>query len=858
MKHLKLTFLLVMLMSMTGTKAFAYDFKENGIYYNYNDDGTVSVTYNAFLEGTDYSGSITIPERVTHNGVSYDVTSIDENAFLFCNVTSISIPQCVTSIGAGAFEGTPWYDSQPYGMVYAGLVAYHYKGYMPLGTEIVLKDGTKGIADEAFVDTHYYESRSKNSSAREGLVSIIIPNSVVTIGNEAFDRCLNLTSINIPKSVLRIGESICPTTLCLTSISVDKDNPIYDSRNNCNAIIETATNKLIQGCKTTIIPYGIEEINSAFVGQRGLTSITIPSSVKVLERAFVECYGLTSITIPSNVTDIGRSAFFRCKGLTSIIIPNSVKNLGEQAFYDCDGITSVTIPNSVTSIHSMVFAQCVNLTSCTIGSSVTSIGAHMFLNCKKLTDVYCYAENVPNTNRYAFDTSTNPSITSATLHVLAGALEAYRTTAPWSNFGTIVAIEDDEVTATDVTAMSYAVYAQPAKARKGSQTTLNVCMKNTQPITLWQADLTLPAGFSLATDSYGDPMVSISGSRTSTSRHSISTSTLPDGSIRILCSSSSNKTFAGTDGEVATITLNVASNVTEGDYAVKFNNIKLVEADETKHEVDEVISAITVKNYTLGDVNDDGSIDGADLVGIVNYILDRPTSGNIFEAADVNLDGVIDGGDYVREVNAILGKVVLSARRKASKAEAAEADYAIYTSDLEDDADNQATLCLNMKNQQPVTLWQADLVLPEGVSIATDNFDDPMVYITGGRTTEARHAIATNTLPDGSIRILCSSSSNKTFTGNDGEVATITLNIDKDMLTGEYPVALKNILIVEADETRHTCEPVEYTLNVTHTTGISRLLTSPEEERVYNLAGQRLSNMQKGINIVNGKKVLVK
>ena len=283
-----------------------------------------------------------------------------------------------------------------------------------------------------------------------------------------------------------------------------------------------------------------------------------------------------------------------------------------------------------------------------------------------------------------------------------------------------------------------------------------------------------------------------------------------------------------------------------------------MEADETKHEVDEVLSVITVKNYTLGDVNDDGSIDGADLVGIVNYILDRPTSGNIYEAADVNLDGVIDGSDYVREVNAILGKVVLSARRKASKAEAAEADYAIYTSDLEDDADNQATLCLNMKNQQPVTLWQADLVLPDGVSIATDNFDDPMVYITGGRTTEARHAIATNTLPDGSIRILCSSSSNKTFTGNDGEVATITLNIDKDMLTGEYPVALKNILIVEADETRHTCEPVEYTLNVTHTTGISRLLTSPEEERVYNLAGQRLSNMQKGINIVNGKKVLVK
>ena len=90
--------------------------------------------------------------------------------------------------------------------------------------------------------------------------------------------------------------------------------------------------------------------------------------------------------------------------------------------------------------------------------------------------------------------------------------------------------------------------------------------------------------------------------------------------------------------------------------------------------MDEVVSVITVKNYTLGDVNNDGSIDGADLVGIVNYILDRPAAGNIREAADVNQDGIIDGSDYVREVNAILGKVVLSARRKANEAEAIESD----------------------------------------------------------------------------------------------------------------------------------------------------------------------------------------
>ena len=224
-----------------------------------------------------------------------------------------------------------------------------------------------------------------------------------------------------------------------------------------------------------------------------------------------------------------------------VVIPESVTyndrtynvtSIGHNAFDGCTGITSITIPSSVTSIGSNAFSGCTGITSITIPSSVTSIGSWAFNSCPDLTDVYCYAKNVPETgNRYVFN-----SYWSATLHVPAGSLEAYRTTAPWSDFGTIVAIEDDEVTATDVSAMSYAVYAQPAIARKGSQATLSVCMKNTQPITLWQADLMLPAGFTIATDSYGDPMVSISGGRTSTSRHSISTSTLSDGSIRILCS----------------------------------------------------------------------------------------------------------------------------------------------------------------------------------------------------------------------------------------------------------------------------------------------------------------------------------
>lgn len=719
-------------------------------------------------------------------------------------------------------------------------------------------------------------------SSCSGLTSITIPNSVTSIGTSAFYSCSKLTSVNIPNSVTSIDYRTFYKCSSLASITIP---------NSVTSIGRSAFKSCI-GLTSINIPNSVTSIAvGAFRGCSSLASVSIGNGVTSIDQyAFSDCSSLTSIAIPHSVTSFGSYAFYGCNGLTSITIPKSVEIIGESSFQGCSSLTSVTIEsshiisvdtyssagdstlsimnnyfgdqvktyiigNEVKTIGRYRFSKCSALTSITLGSNVSSVHTNAFSNCSNLKDVYCYAENVPGTSSTAFE-STN--IASATLHVPASVIEQYKATAPWSSFGTIVAIEDDEVAATDVSAMSYAVYAQPAKARKNTQTILTVCMKNTQPITLWQADLKLPAGFSLATDSYGDPMIRISGSRTSTSRHSIATSTHADGSIRILCSSSSNKTFTGTDGEVATITLNVASNATDGDYAVKFNNIKLVEANETKHEVDEVVSVITVKNYTLGDVNDDGSIDGADLVGIVNYILDRPASGNIFEAADVNQDGVIDGSDYVREVNAILGKIVLSARRKAQREEAPEADYAIYADNLEAVTDNQVKLHLNMKNNQPVTLWQADLVLPEGVTIANDDFGDPMVCIAGGRTTEARHAIATNALPDGSVRILCSSSSNKTFTGTDGEVATITLNIDNNMNSGEYPVVLKNILMVEANETRHACDNEECTLSITNATSVKALSSSPlKGENLYNLTGQRLGKPQKGINIINGKKMLI-
>ena len=170
-----------------------------------------------------------------------------------------------------------------------------------------------------------------------GLTSITIPSSVTSIGDDAFSGCSGLTSITIPSSVTSIGYGAFSVCSGLTSIVVEFGNSVYDSRNNSNAIIETASNTLIAGCKNTKIPSSVTRIGyAAFSFRSGLTSIIIPSSVtSIWDAAFEGCSGLTSITIPSSVTRIGNYAFRNCSGLTSITIPSSVTSIGGSAFNNC-------------------------------------------------------------------------------------------------------------------------------------------------------------------------------------------------------------------------------------------------------------------------------------------------------------------------------------------------------------------------------------------------------------------------------------------------------------------------------------------------------------------------------------------
>ena len=198
-----------------------------------------------------------------------------------------------------------------------------------------------------------------------------------------------------------------------------------------------------------MVTYGNEEYSvtrigdGAFFSCSSLTSVIIPEGVTSIGcDAFMESNNLTFVTIPEGVTSIERDAFRGCWGLTTITIPESVKDIWNWAFADCNNLITFKIPGGVTSIGGWTFYNCSSLTTITIPENVTSIGYEAFSYCSSLLDIYCYAENIPLTESDAFN---NSNISNATLHVPASALNAYETTAPWSSFGNIVALTEEEM-----------------------------------------------------------------------------------------------------------------------------------------------------------------------------------------------------------------------------------------------------------------------------------------------------------------------------------------------------------------------------------------------------------------------------
>ena len=311
------------------------------------------------------------------------VTAIGDNAFYNCEgLTAINIPNSVTIIGDYAFYCCSGLTTVTIPNSVTSIGNSGFSGCTSL-TSVSIPNSVTSIGEYAF---NYCNS----------LTTISIPNSVTTIGDYAFFSCHGLSSITISSSVTSIGYRAFNNCPALTAIQVEGGNTVYDSRNNCNAIIETSGNTLLFGCQNT--------------------------------------------TIPNSVASIGECAFWGCTTLTALTIPLCVTSIGRSAFYQCSGLTSVSVPNSVTSIEYCAFAGCSSLATVILGSALTNIGEGAFINCSRLKNMYCYAEKVPELGDNVFDYS----LYNATLHVPVVSLKAYNTAEQWMDFGIIVALTESD------------------------------------------------------------------------------------------------------------------------------------------------------------------------------------------------------------------------------------------------------------------------------------------------------------------------------------------------------------------------------------------------------------------------------
>ena len=342
------------------------------------------------FNGCIYMNNVVLPQ---------DLTYINNLMFLNCqSLTSESfvIPQSVTKIGADAFSGCDLLTeiNLPSNITDIGMNAFY--GCSKL-TSINIPDSITTIEEGVFYGC---------SSIEE----LIIPNSVTVIENNAFNNCnslrtitlsntlkslgdnvfnyCSLNNITIPSTVESIGKSIFEGCGSLKSISVEPGNVFYDSRNSCNAIIETQSNKLIAGCSTTQIPNTVVTIGERSFSITTIENITIPSSVQTIENSAFSSSSLREITIPDTVSYLGNGIFANCYSLTTVNLPTSIDTIPQEIFAGCIALTKVSIPRNITTINNGAFSYCEKLSTIFIPNSVTHMGEWVFRDCENLA-IYC-------------------------------------------------------------------------------------------------------------------------------------------------------------------------------------------------------------------------------------------------------------------------------------------------------------------------------------------------------------------------------------------------------------------------------------------------------------------------------------
>lgn len=482
-------------------------FSVDGFWYYIENDGAVLCRQveNGVVKASDYNGpsEFIIPSSIEHEGNTWPVTKIGEysvgNFRQYDRIQRVVIPSSVTEIGASAFSGLPALES-----------IYIPKSVVKIADNLLGEEYTTPVRIEIDPANPVYDSRENCNAiietatntlivGRQGSVipssvtsiadnafksckelkSIVIPEGVKSIGKSAFEGCSGLTAITIPASVESIGSGAFLECTGIRSIKVAQGNRVFDSREDCNAIVNTRTGELILACPSTKIPNGIKKIGyRAFYHCTLSSGLDIPEGIEeIADEAFAGCTGYSELVLPASLKKLGKDVFSELKvDMTSIsavmamrgqntkptftsikvnpankyfdsredcnalirtkdntlllacensFIPQSVKAIGDGAFKGLKGNKEIVLPKGLEHVGDEAFANYVSVTPLSLPSTVKTIGSSAFMECKMTPDLVIPGK-VKEIGDFAFSYSggiENISIGKGIKHIGSGAFE---------------------------------------------------------------------------------------------------------------------------------------------------------------------------------------------------------------------------------------------------------------------------------------------------------------------------------------------------------------------------------------------------------------------------------------------------
>ena len=709
-----------------------------------NNDGELS--YDEAAAVTDIGIVFMKSNIITFDELQFftSITEIPVAAFQECSITSVVIPNHVTTIGHHAF-------------CYSGL------------SSIEIPEGVTTIGECAFLYCW-------------GLKSITIPNSVTEIGSTSFHET-GLTSIFIPHAVDSIGYRAFTGCPYLESIIVEEGNAKFDSRNGCNAIIETASNTLIAGCKNTIIPEGVLAIGGCAFEQLNdeLTTITIPGTVKFIgEYAFSATTGLSSIVIPEGVEEIGSFCFYGCSDLQSISLPQTLVKLGEGAFRDNGKLKTIVIPKNVEEIN------------------------HSFWNCDNLESII-----VEDGSLY-YESPNNRCLVESASKMLVFSLDPF---IP----------EGVEI-----------IGAEPFMSVKEKPLTIIIpsSVKRIGYRAFGGLDLTsleLPEGIEiLDVESLGFLLLDSSHLTIPSTVTSIGARLLWGSTISTLSVAEGNPIYDSRDNcnaiiETASNTLIESSKSTIipnsvtsiGDYAfhgVKGSSFIIPEGViriGAYAFYESELSSVTIPP-TVTEIGSaaflgwNESFPATVKVGMRNPVeIDEqtfPHRSNAMLFVPIGSKAAYEAADYWKEFKKI-GEY--RETDQTANTLSATVPQSMLTG-------KDASISLNLTNEDQIIMTEFYLKLPEGISIANDEDGYPDVTINSQRNN--KHSVEVVLGNDGFYHFMCYSAKNNALKGNDGELFHLNLVVDENMAPGTYQAVIQNILMVNVD--RKNLTQIDYTFDI--------------------------------------------